>query len=606
MSQINEIAEEASNEQTLLERIILWRKQYITDRQFTLILSFLVGLFAAIAAFILHWLIEEIELLLTSKFDTNTFNWMYLVYPVIGIYLTSLFVRYIVKDEISHGITRILYAISSKRSRLKGHNCWSSVIASAITIGFGGSVGAEAPIVLTGSAIGSNLGKLFKMDNKTLMLLVGCGAAAAIAGIFKAPIAGLVFTLEVLMIDLTMASLLPILISSVTATCFTYIFTGSDPLFFFHLDNAWPVERVPANILLGIFGGFVSLYFIRTMTACESMFGKIKNRPMLKLLLSALILSPLIFLFPSLYGEGYGSINILLNGKTEAEWETILHNSPFYGNSEMLLPYIGMVLLTKVFATSATNGGGGCGGTFAPSLFIGAFAGFFFARIWNIYEIGIYLPEKNFALLGMSAVMAGVMHAPLTGIFLIAEITGGYQMFIPLMIVSICAYLTIIIFEPHSIYGMRLARQGKLITHHTDRAVLTLMSLDSVIDKNYTAVSPELDLASLVHSISKSHNNILPVLDDAGNLLGEIDITKLRHIVFRTELYHHFKVKQLMSQPEATLTVNNTMEVVMKKFDQTDSSMLPVLDKENHLLGYISRTHMYAMYRKMVADLSED
>ncbi|WP_302433602.1 chloride channel protein [Xylanibacter rarus] len=589
-----------------MERIISWRKQYITDRQFTLFLSFLVGFFAAIAAFILHWIIEEIALLLTSKFDANTFNWMYLVYPVIGIYLTSLFVRYIVKDEISHGITRILYAISSKRSRLKGHNCWSSVIASAITIGFGGSVGAEAPIVLTGSAIGSNLGKLFNMDNKTLMLLVGCGAAAAIAGIFKAPIAGLVFTLEVLMIDLTMASLLPILISSVTATCFTYIFTGSDPLFFFHLDSAWPVERVPANILLGIFGGFVSLYFIRTMTACESVFGRIKNRPMLKLLLGAMVLSPLIFLFPSLYGEGYGSINILLNGKTEAEWETILHNSPFYGNSEMLLPYIGMVLLTKVFATSATNGGGGCGGTFAPSLFIGAFAGFFFARVWNIYEVGIYLPEKNFALLGMSAVMAGVMHAPLTGIFLIAEITGGYQMFIPLMIVSICAYLTIIIFEPHSIYGMRLARQGKLITHHKDRAVLTLMSLDSVIDKSFTAVSPELNLASLVHAISKSHNNVLPVLDDAGNLLGEIDITKLRHIVFRTELYHHFKVKQLMSQPEATLSVNDTMEIVMKKFDQTDSAMLPVLDNENHLLGYISRTHMYTMYRKMVADLSED
>lgn len=606
MSRINGIAEGASGEQTLMERIISWRKQYITDRQFTLFLSFLVGFFAAIAAFILHWIIEEIALLLTSKFDANTFNWMYLVYPVIGFYLTSLFVRYIVKDEISHGITRILYAISSKRSRLKGHNCWSSVIASAITIGFGGSVGAEAPIVLTGSAIGSNLGKLFNMDNKTLMLLVGCGAAAAIAGIFKAPIAGLVFTLEVLMIDLTMASLLPILISSVTATCFTYIFTGSDPLFFFHLDSAWPVERVPANILLGIFGGFVSLYFIRTMTACESVFGRIKNRPMLKLLLGAMVLSPLIFLFPSLYGEGYGSINILLNGKTEAEWETILHNSPFYGNSEMLLPYIGMVLLTKVFATSATNGGGGCGGTFAPSLFIGAFAGFFFARVWNIYEIGIYLPEKNFALLGMSAVMAGVMHAPLTGIFLIAEITGGYQMFIPLMIVSICAYLTIIIFEPHSIYGMRLARQGKLITHHKDRAVLTLMSLDSVIDKSFTAVSPELNLASLVHAISKSHNNVLPVLDDAGNLLGEIDITKLRHIVFRTELYHHFKVKQLMSQPEATLSVNDTMEIVMKKFDQTDSAMLPVLDNENHLLGYISRTHMYTMYRKMVADLSED
>lgn len=596
----------AEGSPSLMQRVIALRERYLTDRQFTLILSFLVGLFAAVAAFILHWLIEEIQLLLTEGFDTETFNWMYLVYPVIGIYLTSLFVRHIVKDEISHGITRILYAISSKRSRLKGHNCWSSVIASAITIGFGGSVGAEAPIVLTGSAIGSNLGQLFKMDNKTLMLLVGCGAAAAIAGIFKAPIAGLVFTLEVLMIDLTMASLLPILISSVTATCFTYIFTGSDSLFTFTLDNPWPVERIPANILLGVFGGFVSLYFIRTMTACESVFGHLKQKPIAKLLFGALILSPLIFLFPSLYGEGYGSINILLSGKTEADWDTILHNSPFYGHSNMLVPYIGMVLLTKVFATSATNGGGGCGGTFAPSLFIGAFAGFFFARIWNIYNIGVFLPEKNFALLGMAAVMAGVMHAPLTGIFLIAEITGGYQMFIPLMIVSICSYLTIIIFEPHSIYGMRLARQGKLITHHTDRAVLTLMSLDSVIDKNYTAVSPDMPLASLVHAISKSHNNILPVLDNAGNLLGEIDITKLRHIVFRIELYHHFTVRQLMSQPEATLNVNTKMEDVMRQFDRTDASMLPVLDKDNHLLGYISRTHMYSVYRKIVADLSED
>lgn len=596
----------AEGSPSLMQRVIALRERYLTDRQFTLILSFLVGLFAAVAAFILHWLIEEIQLLLTEGFDTETFNWMYLVYPVIGIYLTSLFVRHIVKDEISHGITRILYAISSKRSRLKGHNCWSSVIASAITIGFGGSVGAEAPIVLTGSAIGSNLGQLFKMDNKTLMLLVGCGAAAAIAGIFKAPIAGLVFTLEVLMIDLTMASLLPILISSVTATCFTYIFTGSDSLFTFTLDNPWPVERIPANILLGVFGGFVSLYFIRTMTACESVFGHLKQKPIAKLLLGASILSPLIFLFPSLYGEGYGSINILLSGKTEADWDTILHNSPFYGHSNMLVPYIGMVLLTKVFATSATNGGGGCGGTFAPSLFIGAFAGFFFARIWNIYNIGVFLPEKNFALLGMAAVMAGVMHAPLTGIFLIAEITGGYQMFIPLMIVSICSYLTIIIFEPHSIYGMRLARQGKLITHHTDRAVLTLMSLDSVIDKNYTAVSPDMPLASLVHAISKSHNNILPVLDNAGNLLGEIDITKLRHIVFRIELYHHFTVRQLMSQPEATLNVNTKMEDVMRQFDRTDASMLPVLDKDNHLLGYISRTHMYSVYRKIVADLSED
>ena len=602
----NATAELAHEQSTIMARVIKWRERHIKDRQFTLLLSFFVGFFAAVAAYILHWLIEEIQTLLTGNFMSETFNWRYLVYPVIGIYITSLFVRYVVKDNISHGITRILYAISSKRSRLKGHNCFTSVIASAITIGFGGSVGAEAPIVLTGSAIGSNLGQLFKLDNKTLMLLVGCGAAAAIAGIFKAPIAGLVFTLEVLMIDLTMASLLPILIAAVTATCFTYIFTGSDSLFHFYLNEAWQVDRIPANILLGVFGGFVSLYFIRTMTACEGVFGRLKDHPIAKLLLGATVLSPLIFIFPSLYGEGYHSINILINGSTEADWTPILHNSPFAGNDNLLVVYIGLVLLTKVFATSATNGGGGCGGTFAPSLFIGAFAGFFFARIWNIYEVGIYVPEKNFALLGMAAVMASVMHAPLTGIFLIAEITGGYQMFIPLMIVSICAYLTIIIFEPHSIYGMRLARQGKLITHHTDRAVLTLMSLDSVIDRQYTAVKPDMELATLVHAISKSHSNVLPVLNDAGELLGEIDMTKLRNIIFRTELYHHFNVRQLMSQPESVLSVNDPMEDVMKNFDRTDSSQLPVLDNDGLLMGYISRTHMYAMYRKMVADLSEE
>ncbi len=591
---------------SLMQRVIKLREEYLSDRQFTLILSFIVGFFAAVAACILHWLIRVIQNLLLSGFAINTFNWLYLVYPIIGIYLTSLFVRYIVKDNISHGITRILYAISTKRSRLRGHNCWSSVIASAITIGFGGSVGGEAPIVLTGSAIGSNLGKLFKMDNKTLMLLVGCGGAAAIAGIFKAPIAGLVFSLEILMIDLTMASLLPILISCVTATCFTYIFTGGESLFNFHLDNQWQVDRIPANILLGIFGGFVSLYFIRTMNFCESIFSKLKDKPIAKVFLGAIILSPLIFLFPSLYGEGYSSINILLGGATDTQWDDILRHSPFYGHGGMLLPYIGLVVLTKTFATSATNGGGGCGGTFAPALFIGAFAGFFFAHVWNVYNLGVYVPEKNFALLGMAAVMAGVMHAPLTGIFLIAEITGGYQMFIPLMIVSIASYLTIMIFEPHSIYSMRLAREGRLITHNTDSAVLTLMSLDSVIDKTYKSVNPDMNLSLLVHAISDSPNDILPVLDTAGNLLGEIDITKIRHIVFRTELYHHFTVRQLMSQPSAILSVNDPMKEVMKHFDKTDAAMLPVLDDDKHLLGYISRTHMYAVYRKMVADMSEE
>lgn len=590
-----------------LNNFINWREKHISDRQFILVLSLLVGFFAAVAAFVLHWLIDKIEWILTSRFSITSFNWLYLVFPVVGIYLTSLFVKYIVKDNISHGITRILYAISLKRSRLKKHNTWTSVVASSLTIGFGGSVGAEAPIVLTGSAIGSTLGQLFRMNNRTLMLLVGCGASAAIAGVFKAPIAGLVFTIEVLMIDLTMASLMPILIASVTATCFTYIFIGNESLFNFHLDSAWTIERVPANIFLGIACGLLSFYFIRMMTFCENSFAKLKNRRYAKLLIGGLMLSTLIFLFPSLYGEGYNSINILLSGTSEADWDQLLNNSLFYGNNQLLILYIALVLFTKVFATSATNGGGGCGGTFAPSLFIGAFCGFLFARLWNMYEIGnIFIPEKNFTLLGMAGVMAGVMHAPLTGIFLIAELTGGYQLFIPLMIVSICSYLTIYIFEPHSIYGMRLARQGKLITHNTDRSILTLMSLESLIERDFTAVSPDLTLSKLVQKISNSKTSLLPVLDDGGHLLGEVDFNKIRHIVFRTELYHHFNAAQLMSPPAALLGDNDKMEDVMEKFDATNVEQLPVVTTDRRLIGYVDRTRMYTVYRKLVADYSTE
>lgn len=594
------------NNRSLLVRFAHWRTEHLSTRQFTLILSFFVGLFAAIAAYCLHWIIHQIQLLLTAGFSISSINWLYLVFPVVGIYLTSLFIRHVVKDNISHGITRVLYAISSKRSRLKAHNCWSSVIASAITIGFGGSVGAEAPIVLTGSAIGSNLGQLFKLDNRTMMLLVGCGASAAIAGIYKAPIAGLVFTLEVLMVDLTMASLLPILIACVTATCFTYIFVGSDSMFTFHIDGAWNIERVPASVLFGIFCGLLSLYFMRMMTTCENLFARMAHHPYLRLIVGGTLLSSLIFLFPSLYGEGFGSINTLLNGNTEAEWSQILNNSLFYGHNHLLVVYVGLVLFTKVFATSATNGSGGCGGTFAPSLFIGGFGGFFFARLWNLYEVGVYIPEKNFTLLGMAGVMAGVMHSPLTGIFLIAEITGGYQLLLPLMIVCISSYLTINIFEPHSIYGMRLAREGKLITHHTDRSILTLMNLESIVDKEYTAVRPDMPLGQLVHAISRSNTSFIPVLDQAGALVGEVDVTKIRHIMFRTELYQKFNVSQVMTPPPATLGCNDPMEEVMAKFDKTDAGSLPVVDIDGKLIGFISRTRLYALYRKMVADFSNE
>ena len=590
----------------LFDNFLTWRQRHLSDRQFTLVLAFMVGILAALAAYVLHTLIHFIQHILTHEMERTSYNWLYLVLPVVGIWLTMLFVKYVVRDNISHGITRILYAISSKRSRLKVHNCWSSVVASAITIGFGGSVGAEAPIVLTGSSIASNLGQQFRMNNKTLMLLVGCGAAAAIAGIFKAPIAGLVFTIEVLMIDLTMASISPILIASVTATCFTYVLVGEDKLFYFKMLSPWAVERVPTDIGLGIFCGLVSLYFIRTMTACEGIFGKLHNR-YAKLALGGVMLSILIFMFPSLYGEGYKSINVLLGGTNDAEWAAVMENSWFYGKGTMMmLLYLGCIILTKSFATASTNGGGGCGGTFAPSLFIGAFSGFFFARIWNMYTGGVYFPENNAALLGMAGVMSGVMHAPLTGVFLIAELTAGYDMFLPLMITSVVAYLTILTFEPHSIYGMRLARQGKLITHHTDKSVLTLMRLDSVIEKEFIPVDKDMLMGELIHSISKSRSSLIPVLDPAGCLLGEVDTDKIRHVMFRVELYSHFRVSQLMYPPAATLRLEDPMEDVMTAFDKSNAQHLPVLDSDAHLVGYISRAHLYSQYRKMVADMSTE
>ena len=566
----------------------------------------MVGFLASLAAYVLHFIIHEIKDLITSGFQVATINWLYLIYPVIGIWLTSLFVKYVVRDNISHGITRVLYAISTKQSRLKGHNTWSSIVASAITIGFGGSVGAEAPIVLTGSAIGSNLGKIFHLDNRTLMLLVGCGATAAVSGIFKAPIAGLVFTLEILMVDLTMASLLPILLSSVTATCFSYFFTGGSAMYDFKMDYLWSLERVPPTILLGIACGFLSLYFMRLMSWCENGYGKLSKYPYLKLLTGGVVLSSLIFLFPSLYGEGYDSLGLFIEGKTLTDWMQVMSGSMFAGQTKYLVLYVGLVMMTKVFATSATNGAGGCGGTFAPSLFIGGFGGFFFARLWNIEQLGVYIPEKNFTLYGMAAVMAAVMHAPLTGIFLIAELTGGYQLFIPLIIVTISSYLTINIFEHHSIYAVRLAKQGKLLTHHTDKSILTLMSMDKIIDRDFKSVGPDMEMGQLVHALSSSRNDYMPVLNENGDLLGEIDITKLRYIIFRTELYHRFHVSQLMTPPAAILGANDPMEDVMKTFDRTGAQYLPVVNVDNHLVGYISRARLYSMYRQLVADFSAE
>ena len=564
----------------------------------------MVGVGSAIAAWVLKTLIEEIALLLTSHFDVTSANRLYLVYPVVGIFLCVMFVKFIVRDDISHGVTKILYALSRRQGDIRSHNCWSSVIASSLTIGFGGSVGAESPIVLTGSAIGSLLGRQFRVDHKTMMLLIGCGASGAIAGIFKAPIAGLMFTLEVLMVDLTMASLLPLLVSCLTATCITYTLAGTSPMFSFELTDPFIVRRVPTALLLGVTCGLVSLYFTRVMNSFEQVFGKLRH-PAARLALGGVVLAVLIYFFPPLYGEGYGTISLLLSGDAHAS--EVMNNSFFYGHETSLVTYLVLIILVKVFATTATNGGGGCGGTFAPSLFLGCIAGYVFSALWNIQTpFGITVPSTNYALLGMAGVMSGVFHAPMTGVFLIAELTGGYDLFIPLMIVSVCSYITIHTFEPHSIYAMRLARRGELLTHHKDRSVLTLMSLDAIIDKERPLLRPDMYLGQIVQSVSTEKALHFAVVDIKGGLLGIINLNGIRKLIFRSELYRMYRADQLMTRPSIVLRTDDSMTAVMERFSHTSTGTLPVLTPEGIFVGFVSRTRLLAAYRQVLKDFSEE
>lgn len=585
----------------LFYKFLLWRSNTIKEKHFVLIVSFLVGICTAASAIILKNLIHWIQHLLSVNFAADQVNYLYLLYPVVGILLSGLFVKYVVRDDISHGVTKILYAISQRKSRIKPHNMWSSIVASSVTIGFGGSVGAEAPIVLTGAAIGSNLGRLFRMEQKTLMLLVGCGAAGAIAGIFKAPIAGLVFVIEVLMLDLTMTSVLPLLITSVTAATVSYIFTGTEAMFRFVQTEPFIIERIPYVILLGIFCGLVSLYFTRVMNWIEGQYRRFGTTYWRKFAMGGVMLSLLIFLFPPLYGEGYDTIGSLLNG----QFVGLMDNSMFYPLNDSyfgIIIFLGLILLTKVFASSATNGGGGCGGIFAPSLYLGCIAGFIFAHTSNYIPYTMYLSEKNFALLGMAGVMSGVMHAPLTGVFLIAELTGGYDLFLPLMIVSIGSYITILMFEPHSIYSMRLAQKGELLTHHKDKAVLTLLSADSIIERDFQPVQPDMTLGDMVKVIARSSRNVFPVVDERGILLGIVLLDDIRNIMFRPELYNRFRVSKFMVSAPAKIVVNTPMDQIMKTFDDTKAWNLPVIDEKGHYMGFMSKSKIFNSYREVLVD----
>ena len=590
------------------DRLIEWRERHISEKHLVLLLSFFVGAFSAAAAALLKSFIHLIQWFVETHLIAGGHTWWYLITPIIGITLAALFVRYIVRDDISHGITKILYAISQRKSIIKAHNMWSSVVGSGLTIGFGGSVGAEAPIVLTGAAIGSNLAKAFRLDQKTMMLMIGCGAAGAIGGIFKAPIAGLVFTLEVLMMDLTMTSVAPLLISSVTATAISYMLTGTEPMFPLDATEPFLIQRIPWYLILGAICGLVSLYFTRGMNTLEQWMKHNIRSIGLKILVGGLTLSILIFLFPPLYGEGYDVIRQLINGDSvsalkNSPLETLMLSSDNiflhskFNTQMIIVVYFAAIILLKIVASVATNGGGGVGGIFAPSLFMGAIVGFVTARLMNMF--GIIVPEANFALVGMAG-------APLTGIFLIAELTGGYHLFMPLMIVSVISYLTIMLFEPHSLYAMRLAQKGELLTHNKDRNVLTLLKMDSVLETDFVTVYPEMTLGELVKVISESKRNIFPVLDNDSHLKGILLLDEVRNIMFQPRLYKRFTVSQLMTSPPAILQSDMPMEKVMEIFEDTGAWNLPVVDEHRRYLGFVSKSKIFNSYRHVLVHFSEE
>ena len=575
--------------------------KHIPERTQLLLLSLMVGVLSGCAAVVLDWAIHTVRRLLNQGFHF-TYDWQYLVLPGIGMLISLLLVRCLIRDNIGHGVTKVLLAVSRGDSKIKPHNTWSSMLTSSITIGFGGSVGAEAPIVYTGAAIGSNLGRLFGLSYRNITLLLGCGAAGAVAGIFKAPLAGVLFTLEILLFNVSMASLLPLLISTISATVISYIFRGQTPVFACTL-TPFSMGNIPFYIILGIVGGLGSLYFMRTTLHLEDRIGKIAS-PFLRWGICALALGLLIFLFPPLYGEGYDSLGDLLNGRDlELEGRSILS---FLLNWKWGVPvFFALIFFLKVLAMTATNAGGGVGGTFGPTLFAGAILGFVIARCLNL--IGADVPEQNFVLVGMAALMAGVMQAPMTAIFLIAEISGGYELLIPLILTSTVAFGTVRLFEKYSIYTKRIAQSGDLLTHDSDQAVLTLMHVDSLIRDKYPRVQIDATIREVVGLVSDTDAAVMAVIDSTGRFQGLVDIANARRVLFDPSKYDTYHVYNIMESAPDYIHAGEKMESVMAKFDRTGAWRLPVVDDERKYLGFISRSRLLTAYRnELKAIASED
>ena len=575
----------------------------LPEKNVMMILSLVVGIACGLAAVVLKLSIDFIHEHLIALSDRGAYNILYLIYPGIGMLLAMLFVKYVVKDNIGHGVTKVLQAVSKNESKIKSHNMWTSMVASAVTIGFGGSVGAEAPIVYTGAAIGSNVGRYMGLSYKNVTILLGCGAAGAVAGIFNAPLAGVLFTLEILLFNISMTSILPLLLSTISATVVSYIFLGTKPPFECQLTE-FSMGNIPFYILLGLFCAAFSVYFTRMTLWLEDKIKSIK-RPLVRWALSASYLGLLIFLFPPLFGEGYEHLRELLNGgMPNLEGQTVLS---FFMRSAWSVPvFFLLILLLKVFSMSFTNAGGGVGGTFGPTLFIGAIAGFVVARTINLIGGAGLVPEQNFVLVGMAGLMAGVMQAPMTAIFLIADMTGGYELFIPLIITATISYAATRAVEPYSIYTKRIAKKGELLTHDSDQAVLTLLKTNDLIETDFLPIRIDSTMRELVDVVAQSKRNIFPVVDSKNHFQGYVSLEDIRSVMFKYESYDSLHVYNFMKSAPAYVYVNEKMDRVMAKFEQTEAWNLPVVTEDRTYVGFISKSKIFSSYREQLKQVSHD
>ena len=575
----------------------------LSNRQMMMLLAVVVGVLAGIGTYLFEILLYAIKNGLTNWFPVDSAHFLFLIYPAVGIILATLFVKYIVRDNISEGVTRVLYAMSSRNSRIAAHNCWTSVVGGATTIGFGGSVGPEAPIVLTGAAIGSNIGRLARLNYKNSTLLLCCGAGAALAAIFKAPITGVVFVLEILMLDITAGSVIPLLISSVTATTMAFMLRGFDPILAVTLapQDAFELWQIPLFILLGMLCGLMAWYFT-SMNSRVGNFFKGIDRQWKKWLWGGVILGVLIFIFPPLYGEGYEGFTALMHGKTE----TLFDNSLFYrfrGIDWVVILFIIATMFFKVIAMASTNAAGGVGGTFAPSLFVGAFTGATLALVCNMlfhWEVSVV----SFTLVGMAGVMAGVMNAPLTSIFLIAELSNGYGLFIPLMITACISFALNYSLDPDSIYTKQLRQKGELLTHDKDQSVFVFLKLDELMETDFLRIKENITLGDIVHIISTARRNIFPVIDNFGRLLGVVQLDDLREDMFKPEKYGR-PISDYMIQPPDKILEHESIMSVMEKFEDKHTWMLPVVDKKNRYLGFISKSRILNAYREQLVKIQQ-